>query len=282
MSENSLREALAGLRERELAKWLHLKLSAAQNLPYEDGDTCPECVEAVEKELLPIFREALHKKFGYVAGPEGKCVCAYCVGDLEALMDHSAELEIENLHLEKQREREDTMKTLLRSILLLLAALPAAAKTYPTVTLDSTGTFTFDITRIPTSLTLTVQKGGGYITIASNAGESAKYYVGPGTPYTANFVSPYPKIPSKFTKLAGSLTFTAPAGTLFTVTNLVVKDREATSFVPVLQGVLTKIDGNTVTIKADGAQQTGPNQIPVACYDKDGYIATVNMNMPVF
>jgi hypothetical protein len=39
---------------RKLAEWLHWKLSAAQNLPYEDGDTCPDCVSTVENELLPI------------------------------------------------------------------------------------------------------------------------------------------------------------------------------------------------------------------------------------
>ncbi len=40
---------------KKLAEWLHLKLAAAQNLPYEDGDTCPDCVEAIEQELLPLL-----------------------------------------------------------------------------------------------------------------------------------------------------------------------------------------------------------------------------------
>ena len=47
---------MSGELREQLAKWLHLKLSAAQNLPYEDGDTCPDCFEAVDTELLHIIQ----------------------------------------------------------------------------------------------------------------------------------------------------------------------------------------------------------------------------------
>ncbi len=48
----------AGVSAERIAKWLHLKMSAAQNLPYSDGDTCEECVEAVREELLPLLATA--------------------------------------------------------------------------------------------------------------------------------------------------------------------------------------------------------------------------------
>jgi hypothetical protein len=36
---------------RELAKWLHFRLAAAQNLPYEDGDVCDDCIA----EAMPMY-----------------------------------------------------------------------------------------------------------------------------------------------------------------------------------------------------------------------------------
>jgi hypothetical protein len=48
MTDETLRERLAAL--------LHLKLAAAQNLPYEDGDTCSDCIEDVETEFMPVIK----------------------------------------------------------------------------------------------------------------------------------------------------------------------------------------------------------------------------------
>ena len=40
---------------RELAEWLHEKLCCAQNLPWEKGDICDDCLESVKTEVLPIL-----------------------------------------------------------------------------------------------------------------------------------------------------------------------------------------------------------------------------------
>ena len=46
---------MADEKIRELAEWLHWKLCAAQNLPWEEQDCCDDCVELVRVELLPIM-----------------------------------------------------------------------------------------------------------------------------------------------------------------------------------------------------------------------------------
>ena len=55
-----------------------------------------------ERQLLEVHTtlaqrdKFLHGKFGFVQDPnteERKCACAYCTGDVEALADHSAEME---------------------------------------------------------------------------------------------------------------------------------------------------------------------------------------------
>ena len=48
---------------RKIAQWLHLRLSAAQNLPYEEGDVCDECMDAVKKELWPIVSKEIGQRF---------------------------------------------------------------------------------------------------------------------------------------------------------------------------------------------------------------------------
>jgi len=40
---------------RELAEWLHEKLCCAQNLPWEEGDICDDCVESVNTDVLPLL-----------------------------------------------------------------------------------------------------------------------------------------------------------------------------------------------------------------------------------
>jgi hypothetical protein len=62
----------------------------------ESGALVP-AVQTVEE-----YRTAMHAKFGFVKGPDGKCVCAYCVKDFDALMEHSAELEMENYSLREK------------------------------------------------------------------------------------------------------------------------------------------------------------------------------------
>ena len=62
-----------------LAKQLHHHLSAAQNLAWEEGDTCGDCIDDVRDICMPIIRayvaervaeaEQQSKKFTY---------CAYC------------------------------------------------------------------------------------------------------------------------------------------------------------------------------------------------------------
>jgi hypothetical protein len=41
---------------REMAERIHLKLAAAQNLPYNDGDTCEECIE-LARELAALAQK---------------------------------------------------------------------------------------------------------------------------------------------------------------------------------------------------------------------------------
>jgi hypothetical protein len=192
------------------------------------------------------------------------------------------------------------MKNTLRILLLLLAASPALAKTYVAPTLDSTGTLTFEIPRVMTGVTLAVTAGGGWVHITADTGETIKYYVGQGSPYTANFVSPYVSIPSTFTKLAASVTFAPDPGdtvTQIVVTNLTTQDRYAASYAirsamaAILQdGVVTAIMPQAVNynITAAGFQvtvtpSTTPTTIPVSVYDQNGaYLGTVNLVIPVF
>jgi hypothetical protein len=42
----------------KMAQWLHHWLSAAQNSPWEEGEVCEDCIQAVRKELLPIIAES--------------------------------------------------------------------------------------------------------------------------------------------------------------------------------------------------------------------------------
>lgn len=58
------------MNAERLAQWLHHKLAAAQNLPYEDGDTCENCIEIVNTELLPLIQIELTKRLdcGHLAG----------------------------------------------------------------------------------------------------------------------------------------------------------------------------------------------------------------------
>jgi hypothetical protein len=45
-----------GQQLRKIVEWLHHRMAAAQNLPYEDGDVCPECAETVRDELMPLIQ----------------------------------------------------------------------------------------------------------------------------------------------------------------------------------------------------------------------------------
>jgi hypothetical protein len=62
-------KSFPALRKR-LAKLLHLKLSAAQNHPYEDGETCDGCLEDVDTEFMPIVTE----EFQALCVIDGCCV----------------------------------------------------------------------------------------------------------------------------------------------------------------------------------------------------------------
>ncbi len=47
-------------------------------------------------------RQTILHKFGYVKGADGKCACAYCVGDAEALAEYAGDMEMRE-HTTKQR-----------------------------------------------------------------------------------------------------------------------------------------------------------------------------------
>lgn len=52
--------------ERELrvslGKWLHFQMAAAQNLQWEEGDTCEDCQELVNEELFPMMETLLRER----------------------------------------------------------------------------------------------------------------------------------------------------------------------------------------------------------------------------
>lgn len=50
------------LNEVELAKWLHHLLSAAQNLPWEEGDSCADCTEEIKISLMPAVTEITRER----------------------------------------------------------------------------------------------------------------------------------------------------------------------------------------------------------------------------
>jgi hypothetical protein len=203
------------------------------------------------------------------------------------------------------------MKRALAFCLLLFALAPLAlSKIYVAPTLDTTGTFTFEVSRVITGATLAVTAGGGWVNITTDTGETTHRWVQQGNPYVATFTSIYPSIPSQFVKLAKSVTFSrdpTDTKTIIVVTNLIVLDRPVLSFAPLWKGTVTTTSPATgvVTVQDEsnelngptfspavgvpggtsfanvGTGSTGPITVQVALYDDKGiYITTVTVFIP--
>lgn len=96
-----------------------------------------EQIERLTKELAR--RDALRHTFGFILGPDGKCACAYCVGDTDALVEHAAEYEMLNLTLteanDKLKARAERAERRLQEAFRagFVAAQRSAGQAYPTL-----------------------------------------------------------------------------------------------------------------------------------------------------
>jgi len=71
---------------RELAEWLHEKLCCAQNLPWEEGDICDDCVESVKTEVLPLLARVRLALLNEMAAEE----CPACKDGAELFRDEES------------------------------------------------------------------------------------------------------------------------------------------------------------------------------------------------
>jgi len=185
-------------------------------------------------------------------------------------------------------------------MLYLIAAMAltltstASAKTFTSPTLTA-GVFTFDIPRVPSTVTLTVTKGGGYVKFTTDTGETQQRWYNVGIPYTANFVSPYGAKYNQFQNLASTITITGPVGSVFTVDTIVVQDRfpakvaiQNSSPALIADGTVTNAlpDSFVMTVTSSGYSivlPTGAATIPISVYDAQGnLLGVINVPVPVY